>query len=197
MNKRLLLSILIFILLPGFPATAADKNGARKVEEIIESIKSPGGNSGARLYSITGDEFNAWLRSKTAEQAFINSISAGFHDQNHADLELVMDISKMESDNYYPKMIATMFKGSQTLKVEGEIKINAGNFSFTVNSLTINDTIVTPGLVAPLIAALLPEYNLAEPMPLPYGITDIRTSEGLLTIVTDSIMQDSREQPSP
>ena len=93
-----------------------------------------------------------------------------------------MDIGKVKDSGYYVAMLSTMFEGHQLLKAAGKIKVADGNFSFIINSLSINEVLVTPALIAPLVSMLLPDYNLTEPMKITNGISDIRTSEGVLTI---------------
>lgn len=181
--KKLILPVVFTLLCIPSLAEGYHPENAQKVEDIFDTLQSREPASVTEEFSITEDEFNDWLESRTIDKKYIRSVEAGFHDDNEADLYMEMDISKMENGGYYPGMLAAMFEGSQKLKVGGQIKVADSHFTFLVNSLSINDTHVTPALVAPLISMLLPDYDLTEPMELPFGITDIRTSEGLLTIV--------------
>lgn len=180
-NNLLLILVLIFCM-TGIAASEADSDGAEKVEKIFTDLTLNDPRSGTDEISISGDDFNSWLTVKTRDGDYIRTISVGFHDDNEADLALDLDISKYEGEGYYAAMLSTMFEEHQLLKAAGTIKVAEGHFSFVINSLSINEVIVTPALVAPLVSMLLPDYDLTKPLELPYGITDIRTSEGVLTI---------------
>ncbi|MFH1965368.1 MAG: hypothetical protein ABIJ42_07475 [Acidobacteriota bacterium] len=182
-KNNLILIILVMILcMTGLAASEADSDGAEKVEKIFTDLTLNDPQSGTAEISISSDDFNSWLAVKARDRDYIRDISVGFRDNNEADLSMDMDISKVEDEGYYAAMLSTMFEGHQLLKAAGTIKVAEGHFSFVINSLSINEVIVTPALVAPLVSMLLPDYDLTKPLELPHGITDIRTSEGVLTI---------------
>lgn len=183
MKKNLLLPVITLIFcLTGLSASQAGPDAAEKVDKIFADLAAAESPAGSPEISISEDDFNSWLSVKARGKKYIRSIKAGFHDENEADLSLDMDISQYEGEGYYAAMLSTMFEGRQLLKAAGKIKIVDGQFSFVINSLSINDVVVTPALIAPLISLLLPDYDLSKPLELPYGITDVRTEEGLLTI---------------
>ncbi len=183
MKKINLLTIFTLMLgLTFLAAAGADPEGAEKVEKIFTDLAAAEPSAGASEISISESDFNSWLVKKSREKEYIRSIRVGFHDNNEADLSLDLDISKYKGEGYYASMLSTMFEDHQLLKVAGKIKVVDRHFSFVINSLSINEVIVTPALIAPLISMLLPDYDLANPLELPYGITDVRTAEGLLTI---------------
>ena len=181
MKKTAFLLALVFLLKPAFTAPSFDNPGL-KVDQVFRSLQEPGEGPEIEEFTITEDEFNAWLRANTADKEYILDLKADFHDDNQVDFTMEMDLGRIEDGGYYPQMVATMFKGRQVLQAGGEILVENGYFTFMVNSLSINETIITPALIAPLISMLLPGYDLSKPLELPYGITDIRSSEGVLTI---------------
>jgi len=177
----LLMVVMILGLSPAVRAGEGDEAGT-EFGRILAEITSADQGSGPSEYTVSEEEFNAWLQLRTRDREYIHRIEAVFHDNNQTGLELDLDASQLEIKGYYPKMLNTLFEGHQAIKAEGEIKVEAGNFSFIVNNLTINEVHVTPALVIPLLSVLLPDYDLGKPLPLPYGISDIRTREGNLTI---------------
>ena len=177
--------LIIFTLMLGLTvlaAAGADPEGAEKVEKIFADLAAAEPSAGTSEISITESDFNSWLAKKSLEKEYIRSIKVGFHENNDADLSLALDISKYKGEGYYAAMLSTMFEDHQLLEAAGKIKVVDGHFSFIINSLSINEVIVTPALVAPLISMLLPDYDLAKPMELPYGITNVTTSEGVLRL---------------
>ena len=181
-KNNLLFLLLIILCMTVFSVSAPEDDGAKKVDKIFSDLNSGDPLSGADEVSISSADFNSWLAVKTSDKEYIRTITVGFHDENTADLSMDMDIGKVKDSGYYVTMLSTMFEGHQLLKAAGKIRVADGNFSFIINSLSINEVLVTPALIVPLIAMLLPDYNLTEPMKLPNGISDIRTSEGVLTI---------------
>jgi hypothetical protein len=181
-NNNLISLLLIILCMTVFAVSAPEENGAEKVDRFFRDLNSGDPLSGADEVSISSADFNSWLAVKTRDKEYIRTITVGFHDENTADLSMDMDIGKVKDSGYYVAMLSSMFEGHQLLKAAGKIKVANGNFTFVINSLSINEVLVTPALIAPLIAMLLPDYNLTEPMKLPNGISDIQTSEGFLTI---------------
>ena len=183
----LILSILVS-LLPVLAMNEAEigttgTDGAEKVEKIFIEIAAAGPDAGPAEFVIQEDDFNSWLAMKVKEKAFVREVKAEFKDNNEANISLKMNLKKDLDGGYYANMLATMFKGEQHLKASGKIKAGDGKFSFVVDSLTMNEVIVTPALVYPLIALLLPEYDLDKPLDLPHGLKDIQTSQGFLKII--------------
>ncbi len=183
MKKNLLFPIIVFIFcLAGLSASQTAPEGAEKVDKIFADLAAAESPKESSEISISEEDFNSWLAVKAREKQYIRTIEVGFHDENEVDLALDMDISKYDGEGYYASMLSTMFEGRQLLEAAGKIKVVDGHFSFVINSLSINEVIVTPALIAPLISLLLPDYDLTKPLKLPGGITDIRTEEGLLRI---------------
>ncbi len=182
LKNNFLLLFTLMLGLTGMAATGDNPGGAEKVEKILADLAAAPPSTGSAEISITESDFNSWLEKKSQEREYIRSIKVGFHENNEADLYLDLDISKYKGEGYYAAMLSTMFEDHQLLKATGKIKVVDRHFSYVINSLSINEVIVTPALVAPLVAILLPDYDLAHPLELPYGITDIKTAEGILTI---------------
>jgi len=184
-NFNLLILLLLLInTAPTFAAAFDDAQGdPGEVDKILAEIAAAEPGSGPAEYIIRENDFNAWLNLKASKHGFINEAEARFGEENEASISLTMEISKYQGEGYYTKMLDTMFEGEQHLKVGGKIKAGDGKFSFVVNSLTINEVIVTPALVYPLVSILLPEYNLDKPLELPYGLQDVRTEKGFLKLI--------------
>ena len=186
MIKNNLLLLFALMLCPTvLSAAGAEPEGAEKVEKIFADLAAAEPSAGTSEISITESDFNSWLVKKSLDKEYIRSIKVGFHDNNDADLSLDLDISKYEGKGYYAAMLSTMFEDHQLLKAAGKIKVVDSHFSFMINSLSINEVIVTPALVAPLVSILLPDYDLAKPLELPYGITNVTTTEGVLRLTID------------
>ena len=183
------ISLLVFLLLitsaTVSPAAETEAPGAdpAAVDKTFAEITAATPGAGPAAYVIKENDFNAWLKLKAGEKQFINEVKANFDADNEAGLSLRMDISKYPDQGYYAKMLATMFEGEQHLKVSGKIKSGNGKFSFVVNALTINEVIVTPALIYPLVKIILPEYDLDKPLDLPHGLTDVKTEKGILKLI--------------
>jgi len=184
----ILFSFLTFFVAADTEATA---DGAEKVEKIFTEIAAAGPESGPAEFVIQEDDFNSWLNMKVKEKEFIEDVQVEFKENNEADLSLIMHIREDLDAGYYANMLATLFKGEQKLKASGKIKAGDGKFSFVVNSLTMNEVIVTPALIYPLVSMLLPDYKLDKPLELPHGLTNIRTADGVLTIIRQGIVDES------
>jgi len=175
-----------------------DRNGTQqavaRVEQVFQEISSSSasGEVPRRTYHLIEEDLNAFLLQKLRDQPHpgVDSVILRlFQNRIVALVQVDMDKLKVETD-ITTSLFLSFFNGKQTLKLEGQLKVEDGRGRYTLQRTEINGIEVRSSVVGAVLTALgrkhNPPFDPNSSFEMPYDIKAIDIQLGQAAIRTGS-----------
>ena len=175
-----------------------DKNETQqavaRVKQVFQEISSSSTNGEVprRTYHLIEADLNAFLLQKLSEQPHpgVDSVILRlFQNRIVALVQVDMDKLRVET-NITTNLFLSFFNGKQTLKLEGQLKVEDGRGRYILQRTEMNDIEISSSVVGAVLTALGREHNppfdLNSFFEMPYGIKAIDIQLGQAAIRTGS-----------
>ncbi len=173
------------------PASSAGATG--EVERVLGelAINSTLEEVPKRVYRLSETDLNSYLGAKLgkADRKGLESISVRLKQGSFVTVVKVnMDQVQLKDESLTARMLSALLRGAHTLEVEGQLQVQEGVGKYQVQQASL-DGIPLPASVMEMVLSTLgrqqdPPFDLAEPFPMPYGISTVDVQPGQVTIET-------------
>ena len=197
-NFLLILFLALVVTVVGSPSLtaqpASSAGAAGEVERVLGElvINSFREEVPKRVYRLSETDLNSYLTTKLekADRKGLESISVRLKQGSFVTVVTVnMDEVQFKEQSLTASLLSGLLRGAHTLEVEGQLQVQEGVGKYQVQQASL-DGIALPASVMEIVVSTLgrqqdPPLDLAEPFPMPYGISTVDVQPGQLTIETD------------
>ncbi|GEM_PF-306368 len=168
------------------PALSLPTPAALKVLDLITRLRAtPRQHLG---FQLTQDEVNDYLTYalRATARPGIDSVTVKFFPYNYISTFTIIDFDAVARWNpiLIPPMLRPMLQGKRSILVDYRFHVQDGKATFTIEKAYYQTTSLPHFLVRQVlqsIAAQQPErLDLDEPVPLPFGLRELRTTQGVV-----------------
>ena len=196
-NFLLILFLALVVTVVGSPSLtaqpASSAGAAGEVERVLGElvINSVREEVPKRVYRLSETDLNSYLTTKLekADRKGLESISVRLKQGSFVTVVTVnMDEVQFKEQSLTASLLSGLLRGAHTLEVEGQLQVQEGVGKYQVQQASL-DGIALPASVMEMVVSTLgrqqdPPLDLAEPFPMPYGISTVDVQPGQLTIET-------------
>ena len=196
-NFLLILFLALVFTVVGSPSLtaqpASSAGAAGEVERVLGElvINSVREEVPKRVYRLSETDLNSYLTTKLekADRKGLESISVRLKQGSFVTVVTVnMDEVQFKEQSLTASLLSGLLRGAHTLEVEGQLQVQEGVGKYQVHQASL-DGIALPVSVMEMVVSTLgrqqdPPLDLAEPFPMPYGISTVDVQPGQLTIET-------------
>ncbi len=196
-NFLLILFLALVVTVVGSPSLtaqpASSAGAAGEVERVLGElvINSVREEVPKRVYRLSETDLNSYLTTKLekADRKGLESISVRLKQGSFVTVVTVnMDEVQFKEQSLTASLLSGLLRGAHTLEVEGQLQVQEGVGKYQVHQASL-DGIALPASVMEMVVSTLgrqqdPPLDLAEPFPMPYGISTVDVQPGQLTIET-------------
>jgi hypothetical protein len=197
MKHPAILSLLIFAAVPCFPAATVASNvppppSAAKVLDLFDKLhaaQDPDKDGDRHVaFKFSETEVNDYLRYalKTTPRPGLDSVTVKFFPKDYVSTFTRVDFDAVERwhPGTIPSVLRPILKGKKTILIDCRIHAEGSNLTFTVEKARYDDMALPAFFVEKMIqllAARQPEkYDTAHPVPLPFGLVKVSTTEHMV-----------------
>ena len=180
-----MLALLGFLLLAAGDETASQSAAVAKVLNLFDRLRS-GTDTSFQLTAVEVNQYFVYALNRQPRPG-LNSMQIRFFPNNYVATFTVLDFDAVEKwkPGTVPALLRPLLTGRKTVWIDVRFHVTASHLTFTVEKAYFEKIWLPASLVLKMmevVAARQPEhYDTTKPLPLPFGLRDIRTSAGLLT----------------
>ena len=174
-----MLALLGFLLF-----AAGDAIAVSKVLDLFDRLRA----GKKTVFQLTEAEVNEYMVSalKRQPRPGLESTRIRFFPKNYVATYIVVDFDAVEKwkPGTIPSILRPVLTGRKTLWIDVRFQVTGSRLTYTVEKAYFEKIWLPAPLVQKMmevVAARQPEhYDTTKPLPLPFGLRDIRTSDKLL-----------------
>lgn len=151
----------------------------------LRAAEAPGGTHQRVAFQFSDSEINEYLRYslKTTPRPGVDSVTVKIFANNYISTFTVVDFDAVERwrPGTVPALLRPLLKGKKSLWLDYRFQVRDAKVTFSVEKSYYQNTRLPAILVQKMIqivAARQPEkYATSKPLPLPFGLRQVRTAE--------------------
>lgn len=176
-----MLALLGFLLFAASDAPAPQPASVSKVLDLFDRLRA----GKKTVFQLTEAEVNEYLVSalKRQPRPGLDSTQLRFFPKNYVAMFTVVDFEAVErwKPGTIPALLRPVLAGRKTVWIDVRFQVTGSRLTYTVEKAYFGNIWLPAPLVRKMIevvAARQPEhYDTTKPLPLPFGLRDIRTSD--------------------
>ncbi len=179
-----MLALLGFLLFAASDAPAPQPASVSKVLDLFDRLRA----GKKTVFQLTEAEGNEYMVSalKRQPRPGLESTQIRVFPKNYVATYTVVDFDAVEKwkPGTIPTILRPVLTGRKTLWIDVRFQVTGSRLTYTVEKAYFDKIWLPAQLVQKMmevVAARQPEhYDTTKPLPLPFGLRDIRTSDKLL-----------------
>ena len=180
-----MLALLPFLLFAVADIPAPQAAAITKVLDLFDRLRAGKKTS----FQLTESEVNEYLVSalKRQPRPGLHSTQIRFFPKNYVATFTVVDFDAVEKwkPGTIPALLRPVLTGRKTVWLDVRFQVTGSRLTYTVEKAYFEKIWLPASLVQKMmevVAVRQPEhYDTTKPLPLPFGLRDVQTSEKLLT----------------
>lgn len=178
------LGLLGFLLVAAGDAPAPQPAAVSKVLDLFDRLRA-----GKKIgFQLTEAEVNEYMVSalKRQPRPGLESTRIRFFPKNYVATYTVVDFDAVEKwkPGTIPALLRPVLTGRKTVWIDVRFQVTGSRLTYTVEKAYFENIWLPASLVQKMIevvAARQPEhYDTTKPLPLPFGLRDVRSSDKLV-----------------
>ena len=193
------LAILPLLLLAAVPFLHSETAGsvppppvAAKMLDLFDRLRAAQAGNADRntAFNLSEADINDYMRYalKTTPRPGVDSVTVKFFPKDYISTFARVDFDAVERwrPGTIPTVLRPILKGKKAIWIDCRIHAEGSNLTFTVEKARYDD-VPLPAFFAEkliqIVAAQQPEkYDTSNPLPLPFGLVKVSTSEHVLQL---------------